>query len=161
MRYLTVFGPATPADVRAWSGLPGAAEVLGRLRPELRVLRDEHDRELFDVPRAPLPDPDTAAPVRFLPEYDNVVLGHDDRSRIVSPETRLWAEVGWGTVLVDGFTAARWKAFLGKDEARLRVEPFRNLTRAERSALEAEGHRLVGFLTDGETAGTVEIAAQP
>jgi len=161
MRYLAVFGPATPADVRAWSGLPGAAEILGRLRPELRVLRDEHDRELFDVPRAPLPDPDTPAPVRFLPEYDNVVLGHDDRSRIVSPETRLWAEVGWGTVLVDGFTAARWKAFLGKDEARLRVEPFRKLTRAERSELEAEGHRLVGFLTDGETAGTVEIAAQP
>jgi len=161
MRYLAVFGPATPADVRAWSGLAGAAEILDRLRPELRVLRDEHDRELFDVPRAPLPDPDTPAPVRFLPEYDNVLLGHDDRSRIVSPETKLWTEVGWGTLLVDGFTAARWKASLGKDEARLRVEPFRKLTRAARAELGAEGHRLIGFLADDASAGTVEIAAQP
>ena len=79
MRYLKVFGPAAPADLRAWSGLPGAAEIIERLRPSLRTFRDEHGRELVDAPRAPLPDPETPAPVRFLPEYDNVVLGHDDR----------------------------------------------------------------------------------
>ena len=157
MRYLAAFGPAAPADVRAWSGLPGAAEILERLRPRLRVFRDESGRELFDAPRAPLPDRDAPAPVRFLPEYDNVLLGHDDRSRIVSPETRMWAEVGWGTVLADGFTAARWRAFLEKEGARLRVEPFRTLTRSERSQIDAEGHGLLVFLTDGETSGAVEI----
>ena len=147
MRYLKVFGPAAPADLRAWSGLPGAAEIIERLRPSLRTCRDEHGRELVDAPRAPLPDPETPAPVRFLPEYDNVVLGHEDRSRIVSADTKLWTEVGWGHLLVDGFTAARWRAFL--EQGRLRIEPFRRLTRAERADIEAEAHRLLGFLGDG------------
>jgi hypothetical protein len=154
MRYLRVFGPAAPADLRAWSGLPGAAEIIERLRPGPRTFRDEHGRELVDAPRAPLPDPETPAPVRFLPEYDNVVLGHDDRSRIVSADTKLWTEVGWGHVLVDGFTAARWRAFL--DEGRLRIEPFRRLARAERADVEAEAHRLLTFLGDG-SAGQVEL----
>jgi hypothetical protein len=158
LRYLSVFGPSTPGDVRAWSGLPGAAQILERLRPRLRTFRDGHGRELFDAPRAPLPDPETPAPARFLPEYDNVLLGHDDRSRIVSPETRLWTEVGWGTVLVDGFTMARWRALLEKSEARVRVEPSRKLTRGERSEVDAEGHRLLAFLTDDAATGTVEIA---
>jgi hypothetical protein len=156
-RYLAVFGPATPADLRAWSGLPGAAEIVDRLRPGLRVFRDEHGRELFDVPRAALPHPDTPAPVRFLPEYDNVLLGHDDRSRVVSSGIKQWTEVGWGTVLVDGFTAARWRAFFGQDQRRLRIEPFRKLTRAERSEVDAEGYRLLAFLTDGVATGTVEV----
>jgi hypothetical protein len=154
LRYLKVFGPATPADFSAWSGLPGAAEILERSRPSLRTFRDEQGRELFDATRAPLPDPETPAPVRFLPEYDNVVLGHDDRSRIVAADTKLWTEVGWGLVLVDGFTAARWRAFL--DEGRLRIEPFRTLSRSERADIETEGHRLLAFLGDG-AAGEVEL----
>jgi hypothetical protein len=155
--YLAAFGPATPADLRAWSGLPGTAEILDRLRPRLRVFHDEDGRELFDVPRAPLPAPDSPAPVRFLPEYDNVVLGHDDRSRVVSPGAKQWTEVGWGLVLVDGFTAARWRAFLGTEKPRLRIEPFRTLTRDERSDVDGEAHRLLAFLTDGGPTGTVEI----
>lgn len=97
------------------------------------------------MPGAPLPDPDTPAPVRFLPEFDNAFIGHADRTRIVSGETKLWAEVGWGTVLVDGFTAARWK--LGKGASTLRIEPFRRLVRAEKQEVDEEGERLVGFLT--------------
>jgi hypothetical protein len=158
-RYLAAFGPATPADVRAWSGLPGAAEILERLRPRLRTFRDGEGRELFDAPRAPITDPETPAPVRFLPEYDNVLLAHDDRGRIVSPETRLWVEVGWGTVLIDGFTAARWRAVLTKGDTRLRVETFRTLRPRERDEVEAEGTRLLGFLTDGGPTGEVELAA--
>src|SRR4029079_18614386 len=104
-----VCGPAAAADFANCAGLAGMRESFDELSPGLRTFRDERGRELFDVPRAPLPDPDTPAPVRFLPEYDNVLLGHADRSRIVSPGTRLWAEIGWGMVLVDGFTAARWK----------------------------------------------------
>jgi len=156
LRYLAAFGPATPADVRTWSGLAGAAEILERVRPRLRILRDDAGRELFDVPRAPLPRDDVPAPVRFLPEYDNVVLSHSDRSRIVSPETKAWTEVGWGLVLVDGFTAARWRAFPDGDLTTLRVESFRRLTVQERHDVEQEASELAGFLTDGE-GGTVEV----
>src|SRR5437588_8818853 len=144
LRYLRAFGPATPADVQSWSGLRAMREVLERLRPGLRAFRDERGRELFDVPGAPLPDPSTPAPVRFLPEFDNAFIAHDDRARIVSPETRLWSEVGWGTVLVDGFTAARWK--LEKGSSKLTIEPFRRLNRAEKQEVDEEAARLVEFL---------------
>jgi hypothetical protein len=157
LRYLAAFRPATPADVHAWSGLQAAGEILERLRPRLRTFRDEHDRELFDAPRAPLPDPDTPAPVRFLPEYDNVLLAHDDRTRIVSPETKLWTDVGWGHVLVDGYITARWRAFLDEDRARLRIEPSRKLARRERNEAQAEAHRLLAFLADDTTPREVEI----
>ncbi|HEV8089176.1 MAG TPA: winged helix DNA-binding domain-containing protein [Actinomycetota bacterium] len=157
LRYLAAFGPATPADVRTWSGLAGVAEILERLGPKLRTVKDGDGRERFDVPRAPLPSADLPAPVRFLPEYDNAVLSHADRTRIVAHETASWAEVGWGVVLVDGFTAARWRAFPEKDRTTLRIEPFRKLTKIERDDVEQEATRLANFLTDG-TGGTVEIA---
>jgi len=99
---------------------------------------------------------DVPAPVRFLPEYDNAVLSHSDRSRIVSPETKPWTEVGWGLVLVDGFTAARWRAFPDGGRSTLRVELFRTLTKQERTEVEEEAGELAGFLTDGE-GGTVEV----
>jgi hypothetical protein len=146
LRYLAAFGPATPADARSWSGLAGMREVFERLRPRLRTFRDERGRELFDVPGAPLPDPDTPAPVRFLPEYDNVQLGHDDRARIVPPRLKGWTEVGWGSVLVDGFGAARWKAELDGDQATLWVEPFAKIARTDRADVSEEGERLVSFL---------------
>jgi Winged helix DNA-binding domain len=145
-RYLAAFGPAAPADLRAWSGLRGAREIVDRLRPELRTFHDERGRELLDVPRAPLADEETPAPVRFLPEYDNVGLGHDDRSRIVAPGTSGWGEVHWGTVLVDGFMSARWRMDRDGDHALLRVEPWRALSRADRAEVTDEGRALLGFL---------------
>lgn len=156
LRYLTAFGPATPADVRTWSGLTGAGEILERLRPTLRIMRDDAGRELFDVPRAPLASADMPAPVRFLPEYDNAVLSHADRGRIVAPDTKAWTEVGWALVLVDGFTAARWRARTDGDETRLLVETFRNLARDELDDIEREASGLAAFLTDG-VGGTVEV----
>jgi hypothetical protein len=81
LRYLAAFGPATAADVTAWSRLPAMREPLERLRPRLVVVHDERGRELFDLPDAPRPGEDVGAPVRFLPEYDNVLLSHADRSR--------------------------------------------------------------------------------
>ena len=155
LRYLRAFGPATPADAQAWSGLRATREVFERLRPELRAFRDQAGRELFDVPRAPIADPDAPAPVRFLPEYDNVVLAHKDRSRIAGQGTSIWTEVGWGLVLVDGFTAARWKLPRGSDV--MEVEPFRRLTVAERHAVEAEGRDLVRFLVPKDRQVTVRV----
>jgi len=146
LRYLAAFGPATPGDARSWSGLAGMREVLERLRPRLRTFRDERGRELFDVRGAPLPDPDTPAPVRFLPEYDNVLLGHDDRSRIAPPGLKGWTEVGWGSVLVDGFGAARWRAELDGDRATLWVESFSRIARTDRAEISEEGERLAAFL---------------
>jgi hypothetical protein len=98
------------------------------------------------VPRAPLPHPDTPAPVRLLPEYDNVLIGHKDRSRIVPYGIPRWAEAGWGSVLVDGTVAARWRLFEEKSRATLRIEPFRCLTREERAEVREEAGRLATFL---------------
>jgi hypothetical protein len=145
-RYLAAFGPATPADFQYWSGVPGSAEVFERLGPRLRTLRDDDGRQLFDVPRGPLPDPDLPAPVRFLPEYDNVTIGHKDRTRIVPDGIPRFTEVGWGSVLVDGAVGARWRLFEAKSAATLRIEPFRRLTRDERAETREEATRLAAFL---------------
>lgn len=157
-RYLAAFGPATPADVRTWSGLRGAREIVDRLRPTLRTFHDERGRELVDVPRAPLPDEDTPAPVRFLPEYDNVALSHADRARIVGPGTRGWEEVHWGFLLVDGFTTARWHLDRDGDGAQLRIERFRPLARAERAEVTEEARALLTFLAPDAGRHRVTIA---
>lgn len=112
LRYLAAFGPATAGDARTWSGLSGLSAVFERLRPRLRTFRDEHGRELLDVPDGPLPDPETPAPVRFLPVYDNIMLSHSDRARIVRPfdPKRLGYMEGMNfrSVLIDGFVGATW-----------------------------------------------------
>jgi hypothetical protein len=159
LRYLAAFGPSAVADVQSWSGLTGVRTVIERLRPDLRTFRDERGRELFDVPGAPLPKEDTPAPPRFLPEYDNVLLGHEDRSRIVSPGVRPLTEVGWGSVLVDGFGSARWKVEREGDEAVLRIEPFRRLSRVERASVSGEGDRLLSLIAGD--AGTRDIRFAP
>jgi hypothetical protein len=147
LRYLAAFGPATPSDAQYWSGVPRLHEVFDQLGSRLRTFRDEAGRKLFDVPRAPLPDPEVPAPVRFLPEYDNVVIGHKDRTRIVPDGIPRWTEVGWGSVLVDGMGAARWRLVEAKAGAALRIEPFRRLTRDERNKTREEAGRLAAFLT--------------
>ncbi len=150
LRYLAAFGPATARDVGVWSWLTGSRDVLERLRPRLRTYRDEAGRELFDVPDAPLPDPETPAPVRLLPEYDNLLLSHDDRSRMGDPafKGRPW----WhGSVLVDGFVAGTWQPERRKGGITLRIGFYRSMTDAELAEVEAEATRLAAFLSpDGE-----------
>lgn len=160
LRYLRAFGPATVADARIWSRLTGLREVFERLRPRLRTFRDEEGRELFDVRDGPLPDPDTPAPPRFLPQYDNVFLSHEDRSRIVSDDVR-WSQrevmIGrFGTVLVDGFIAATWKTTRIDGKVRLRVESVAPLAKRDKDAVAAEGERLLAF-TDPEASHEVSV----
>jgi hypothetical protein len=148
MRYLKAFGPASVRDVQAWSGLTRLAAVLDRLRPRLRLFHDEAGVELFDLPRAARPDPRTPAPVRFLPEYDNVVLGHADRSRILGdhrPAVLAFGSVRWCPWLLDGFGAGMWRFDREGRHATLRVAPVRALAPGERRAVGAEGVALLAF----------------
>lgn len=152
LRYLAAFGPATTGDVRTWSRLTGLREVVERLRPQLRTFRDERGRELFDVPDGPLPDPDTPAPPRFLPEYDNVTLSHDDRSRILNgqgPGLPFPQGSTIGTLLVDGFYRANWQIATGDGVATLTIDRFTPLPSDPPDTLDeivAEGTGLLAFV---------------
>jgi hypothetical protein len=147
LRYFAVFGPATVADIATWSRLTGLREVVERMRPGLRSFRDERGRELFDLPDAPRPDPDTPAPPRFLPEYDNVLLSHADRSRFVSAEqraafSRVEGRVN-GTVLSDGFVFGVWQRHPNE---RLVVSHPGRATKRALAAIAAEGRRLLRLI---------------
>ena len=154
LRYLAAFGPATGQDFQMWSGLPGGRAIVDALRPKLRVFRDEKGRELFDLPRAPLADADEDAPVRFLPEYDNVLLAHADRSRIVRDDHRKQLFTRNLTIpasfLVDGFVAGLWKVEskiqAKKRHVRMVLTPFAKLDKRARTALQEEGGQLLRFL---------------
>lgn len=145
LRYLEAFGPATVRDCQQWSGLTRLSEVFERLRPSLITFPGG----FFDLPDAPRPDPDTPAPVRFLYDFDNLLLSHDDRRRVIGNVD--YTTQGWGggntevprSLLVDGFVAATWKEIKG----RLTVRPFRPLTARERAEIEAEGADLLDFVS--------------
>ena len=148
-RYLAAFGPATVQDMQAWCGLTRLGEVVRRMRPRLRVFRDEQGRELFDTPDSPLPVADTPIPPRYVAEFDNVLLSHADRTRIIAEEDRKRVFTINGiirpTFLIDGFVAGIWSVVRERAAASLVVEPFRPLRAADRDSLAEEGERLLGF----------------
>ena len=157
LRYLGAFGPATVADIRIWSWLTGLRQVVERLRPELRTFRDESGRELFDLPDAPHPDPSTPAPPRFLPEYDNLLLSHQDRSHVIG-SSAFGRLTGWvGTFLVDGFVRGQWRIDRGRDAAVLVLEPFEPIADEDGAALFEEGLRLLAFDSPAATERRVEF----
>ena len=160
-RYLAAFGPATVTDLQTWSGLSKLKEVVVSLKPELRTYRDEKRRELFDVPDAPLPDADTPVPVRFLPEFDNLLLGHKDRTRVVADEYRSKVYLPGlrvsATILVDGFVQGVWKIERKKKAATLRIECFAPLTKPQQQALMDEAEALIRFVESDAETFAVEV----
>ncbi|MFI8826126.1 winged helix DNA-binding domain-containing protein [Streptomyces sp. NPDC053431] len=150
LRYLRAFGPASVQDMQAWCGLTRLRPAFERLRPELLVFRDERGTELFDLPDAPRPDEDTPAPPRFLPEFDNLLLSHADRTRVVPAEhrTRSWSgNQAHRVFLLDGFLAGIWHLDEGRERTVLTVEAFERPTRAQRAALTAEAERTLRLMS--------------
>jgi Winged helix DNA-binding domain len=177
LRYLTAFGPAAGADVRTWCGLAGVRDSLRRLRPRLRTFRDVRGRELFDVPDGPLPDPETPAPPRFLPAFDNAVLGFDDRTRIIDDGHRALSMDGARLLLVDGRVAGTWTLTAGPSHPqpadedgtprtwtgdggsgqRLRIDLLTRLSPSATDEVVAEGERLLAWC-GADAPGTVVLS---
>ncbi|MFI1017949.1 winged helix DNA-binding domain-containing protein [Streptomyces sp. NPDC020965] len=155
-RYLAAFGPAASADLRAWCGLAGLPAAVAAIREELVTFRDERGRELLDLPDAPRPDPDTPAPVRFLPAFDNAILGYQDRTRIIDDAHRGLSVAGERVVLVDGRVAATWSV----EADTVTVTPLGRFSRTDRAAVAAEGQALASFLSDGDS-DRVQVATAP
>jgi hypothetical protein len=155
LRYLAAFGPASVRDVQAWCGLTRLAQVAERLRDQLRVFRDERGRELFDVPGGPLPDPEIPAAVRILPPFDNVILSHAERGRIIAPEHRpiVFRDRLLRTFLVDGFVAGTWEIRGDTFHAR----PVRRLTDEDLEAVVAEAKALLAFVLPDDSPAKVRI----
>jgi hypothetical protein len=158
-RYLAAFGPATVRDMQTWSGMPTLRTAVDAIKPELRSFRDEQGNELFDLPDMPLPPAETPASPRFLPEYDNLLLAHADRTRVIADQYRprvfLSAARVRSTFLVDGFVQGAWKIEQSKGTARLVIEPFMPLEMEVARTLAEDGERLVRFVSGG--AGTIEV----
>jgi hypothetical protein len=171
LRYLRAFGPASVMDIQTWSWLTKLTEVVERLRPGLRTFRDEDGRELFDLPDGPLPDPDTPAPPRFLPAYDNIVLSHKDRRRIIGDAPAVANDGMWqfeeafrgGSVLVDGFVSAGWRIEreAKRGRATLIVMPVCELTPEQRREIETESEAMLRFAAPDATPHDVRITSVP
>ncbi len=145
-RYLGAFGPAGPKDIASWSKISPKRLAPALERMQLRRFRDEAGKELLDLPRAPLPDPETPAPVRFLPTWDATLLVHARRTLILPEEYRqrifhTKAPHSFPTFLVDGQVAGTWRY----EDGRVRLEPFGRLPRGTRAELEGEADRLAAF----------------
>jgi hypothetical protein len=163
-RYLRAFGPASTQDIATWSWLQGVRALIDRLRPELRTWRDDDGRELLDLEDGAIADESLPAPPRFLPEYDNLLLSHKDRRRVLGRPLRalpLPAGNGarLGTFLVDGFVAGTWTAIREPVRVRLELVTWHDLRRPERDALEQEGLALLGLLAP-ELPGSVSMAPE-
>jgi DNA glycosylase AlkZ-like len=160
-RYLAAFGPASAKDLQVWSGLAGAKDVLDGMRSKLTTFQDERGRELFDLPDGPRPGADVPAPLRFLPDFDNLVLAHDDRTRVIPEEYRGRITTKnlrvRATFLVDGFVAGTWKAERKGKAATLTIEPFKKLPRGVTGPLKDEAAALLAFMEPEATKANVKV----
>jgi Winged helix DNA-binding domain len=163
-RCIAAFGPVTLADIAKFAGQvpPRIRPALERLTPTLRTFADEQGRILYDFPRAPRPSADAPAPVRFLPRYDELLIGYAHRDRVIAAQHRpaIYAKnaIIEAVVLVDGFAAGTWSVQRSKTDAVLRIEPFRKLGRKDRAAVTREGQQLARFLAPEAKTTGVRIA---
>ena len=160
-RYLAAFGPASVSDFQMWSGLTAMKSQFESLRGKLEVLHDENRKELFDISGAPRPDADVPAPVRFLGEYDNLILSHADRSRVVPVVHRphLVSRNGQvpGTILIDGFVNGMWRIVRTGKSASLEIRAFIKLSKSQRDEIEREGRKLLTFAAEKFTTHNVTV----
>ena len=163
-RYLAAFGPATVRDVQMWSGLSRLGPILDSMRANLATFLDDEGNELFDTPNRLLPEDDTPAPPRFLPVFDNILLAHADRRRILPEMHRKMlfgtAALFEGTVLVDGYVGAKWKIVQEQDRAVLIVEPFAPLRNHDRASISEEGTRLLRWAFSASATQEVRFTTQ-
>lgn len=159
--YLAAFGPATPVDAQTWSGFASLRETFESLRPELVTFRDERGRELFDLPGAPRPPAETPAPVRFLPEFDSLVLAHDDRTRLIADEHRPRVSLKnlqvLATFLVDGIVTGTWKIEKSRGAAVLALDAFEKVPKKAQGELVEEGNRLLRFVEPEAKSWKVDV----
>ncbi|WP_371600003.1 winged helix DNA-binding domain-containing protein [Streptomyces sp. NBC_00564] len=156
LRYLAAFGPASVKDMQTWAGLTRLRDAFERLRPQLVTFRDENGVELFDLPDAPRPDADTPAPPRFLPEFDNLLLSHADRTRMGSADLkgRTWkGNQAYCVLLVDGFLAGVWR----QEEEVLTIELFGTLTKSQRKEVVEEAERTIEMMNGSSTAWDIRF----
>lgn len=165
-RYLGAFGPASAQDLQAWSGVGGMRAVLDAMRDELVAFTDEGGRrELFDLPDAPRPDAGTPAPPRLLPEFDNVMLAWEDRSRVIADEHRPLVTTKnlrvRATFLVDGVIGGTWTITVKRRVAMLTLEPFAGTRTAKRALkdLQSEAERLVRLVEPDVKEHAVVVGA--
>jgi hypothetical protein len=154
-RYLTAFGPAGVMDIQAWSGLTKLRLIVEDMRSDLRTYRDESGTELFDIEDGPIVDSETPAPSRLLPYFDNLVLAHSDRTRVMSADVRRRVCVGSSvspTILIDGFVAGTWEIKRDAEAAVLTIRPFHSVSPRELEELSSEADELLGWaIPDAET----------
>jgi hypothetical protein len=164
-RYLAAFGPATIQDMQTWSYLPNLQPVFETLKPDLVCYRDKRGRVLFDLPELPLEAEDVPAPVRFLPEFDNLVLAHQDRSRFVPTAYRSKVYLPGlrvaATILIDGFVAGTWTTERVKQTSTVVVTPFEVVSKPVRAALNEEAEHLARFVEPDAQTVSVRIVNEP
>ena len=161
-RYLAAYGPASVMDFQTWTGMTSLKSQLAATLKELAEYRDDAGKACFDLPDLSLADPNAPAPIRFLPEYDNILIAHRDRRRILPEEHRkkVFVSAGrvLGSVLINGFVGAIWRVQQDKARAILRVSLFEDASQVARDAIEAEGLALLRFIADEAEAYSVEFA---
>ncbi|HEY5561742.1 MAG TPA: winged helix DNA-binding domain-containing protein [Clostridiaceae bacterium] len=149
--YLAAFGPATVKDIQVWSGLTRLSVEIEKLRPNLCTFLNKEGKELFDLPASPRPDKSTPSPPRFIAEFDNILLSHFDRTRIITKENqaRVFNKNGLiqATILIDGFVQGIWKIIRKSDITTLNIQLFQTISNENRTALLLEGNNLLDFIT--------------
>jgi hypothetical protein len=162
-RYLGALGPATVNDAQTWLGISGLKQTFEALRPELMVFQGERGKEYFDLPDAPRPPGDTPSPIRFLPDFDNLLLSHGDRTRVIADDHRgIVYQKGnlrlLPTFLVGGVVAGLWRSERKRKDATLTITPFAPLSPGTRRELVDEGDGLIRFIEEDAATHAVVFA---